>query len=642
MKIESITLSNWMAFRGEQRLVDLPAAPIALVGRYIENRRRSNWSGKTALLEAITFALFGVHRKRLADGVIHRGTDEAFVTVTLTDGIVIRRARKRGGPTSLSVKIGPDITTGDAAEQRIADVFGMSHGDFVATQCFQQGDTESIIGREAGERRRVVMRWLELDRWERMAARARTVSNAASQRVRALAAVAPADAAPVDLDALKAEREQLRKRSDEIERERAQWQREDARWREASKDEGAERDLRAAAEELQGLRDVHANDAPDMSGLETRVADLRAARDIAAKEVDDSKKLLAGGFDSVCPVVRKPCPSATWVSQQGAAARERHERSLPILCDADANYGGARDELAAAQRHRDEHARRAGRADTIKKRMQELRARVDARKARLAELTLDGPAITAGLERATREAMEVRTRFADVNATIERVEGETKRAASLAADKEAATRAARISLLVTKAVAPSGIPARIAAAQLRGLEERANVLLDGTGLSFELGWERETKEPTPTCEECGYMFKGKKDKACPACSAPRGMKRSDELEILVEDGSGEIEDVRAKSGGAKVLVASAIRLAGGAMLRDLRGSPVRFALVDEPFGPLDAENREGLARSFAGMIGSVGLEQAFVVSHDAQLLDALPARIVVTRDRGFSTLTMET
>lgn len=77
------------------------------------------------------------------------------------------------------------------------------------------------------------------------------------------------------------------------------------------------------------------------------------------------------------------------------------------------------------------------------------------------------------------------------------------------------------------------------------------------------------------------------------------------------------------------------------MLRDLRGSPVRFAVVDEPFGALDAENRETLARSFAGMLGSVGLEQAFVVSHDAALLAAMPARILITRDGSASRVELQ-
>ena len=640
MKIETITLCNWLAFRGEQTIDNLPSAPIALIGRYAENRRRSNWAGKTALLEAIVYALFGVHRKRLEDGVIHRGTDECFVRITLGDGIVIRRGRVRGKPTVLTVKIGPDVTTGEAAEKRIADVLGMSHTDFLATQYFKQGDTESIIGREAGERRRVVTRWLELDVWERLTVRARAASNRLAGELRALVPI-EATTTLEEVPALETRRDELLAKAAELEKEQTQWQREETRWREASKDEGAESQLRAAAEEMKRYRDAGAGDAQDVSAIEADVATKRAARDVAAKEVEDAKKLLSSGFDSVCPVVRQPCPSATWVSQQGAAAKQRHARSLPIFTEAQTAFDASRDALGQAQRGRDEEIRRTARMEALKKQMHDLRARVDARKARLAELTLGEEEIRDALSRVRAALLKTREELGLVTGKITHARTEVARAKAQAEARVRVEREARIANLVAKAVSPSGIPARIASVQLRGLEEQANVLLGGTGLSFELAWERETKELTMACEECGYAFKGKKDKACPACSAPRGMKRSDELEILVEDGSGEVEDVRAKSGGAKVLVASAIRLAGGAMLRDLRGSPVRFALVDEPFGPLDAENREGLARSFAGMLGSVGLEQAFVVSHDAVLLDALPARIIVTRERGFSTLSME-
>jgi len=116
---------------------------------------------------------------------------------------------------------------------------------------------------------------------------------------------------------------------------------------------------------------------------------------------------------------------------------------------------------------------------------------------------------------------------------------------------------------------------------------------------------------------------------------------SDELEILVDDGSGVIEDVKMKSGGARVLVASALRLTASLMLREIRGTPVGWATIDEPFGPLDAENREHLARVFSAMLGTVGLEQAFVVSHDVALLDAMPNRILIERTGGVSTVRLE-
>jgi hypothetical protein len=213
------------------------------------------------------------------------------------------------------------------------------------------------------------------------------------------------------------------------------------------------------------------------------------------------------------------------------------------------------------------------------------------------------------------------------------------RSRELGDDVIAAERALRIAFLEVKAFA--AVPARIAKESVAVLEQQANMLLQDSGLSLEFAWERATKMLAPICVACGHLYAGQRDKQCSSCGAERGPKMSDELEILIEDGSGEIEDVKMKSGGAKILVASSLRLAASSMLREQRGAAVGWACIDEPFGPLDAENREALARTFSGMLGSVGLEQAFVVSHDQVLLDALPSRIIVERSGGVSTLRLE-
>jgi DNA repair exonuclease SbcCD ATPase subunit len=154
---------------------------------------------------------------------------------------------------------------------------------------------------------------------------------------------------------------------------------------------------------------------------------------------------------------------------------------------------------------------------------------------------------------------------------------------------------------------------------------------------LRFSWARELADKATACDECGYVYATKRGDECPTCKAPRGKKLAQELELLCDDGSGLEEDARFNSGGTRAIVGAAVRLAASAMLRRMRGSSAAWAIVDEPFGSLDAENREQLARTFAGMLNSVGLEQAFVVSHDPVLLEALPHRIVIDRDGSSST-----
>lgn len=661
MRVAAIRLVNWMAYRGEQKLADIPALPVAIVGRYSGNARRSNWAGKTALLEALGWALYGTHRKRLEDGLIHRGEDGCEVEVTLMQPgrrLRVCRTRPRGGPTRLSVYQSLDASvagtsvrdekTGELAQQAIDGCIGMSSEDFEATVWFAQGDTEALVGRTSGDRRRIVSRWLKLDSWDRLHARAKTDSRQHASDLSTLTALSRSaldeplrDDSVIDLDiALLVEKEAvLTRRVVELDG----WI---VRYSDAMKDFGAAAELQKEGLKLKDLREQLAEleqEVPEdeLERLEQVENSLREQLSLARKEYEESNLLASGGFSGMCPVVGRKCPSAAWVNDEGDAlvsrfnmAKAEQERLVTL-------HRSARDAHArAVSRTNSRIAVRAKLMDTTD-RMKALRERAEKHRAQLESVPkMEGDPYRERDE-AVREIAELQAQVRMLEREKERNASIRQRRAKYETDMLAATQRARVSHLVARAFASTGIPARVAAAQLHRLEDRANALLSGTGLSFSLAWERETRDPAATCDDCGFAFKGKRDKACPSCSAPRGMKRSDELEVLVDDGSGEVEDVRAKSGGARVLVASAIRLAGGMMLRELRGSPVSFAVVDEPFGPLDAENREALARSFAGMLGSVGLEQAFVVSHDAALLDAMPARIVVVREGNSSRLELE-
>src|SRR5690606_30736081 len=137
MYVRGVRLLNWMAFAGAHYVGPLPAGPIAVVGRYVENSRRSNWSGKTAWLEAIRFALTGAHRKRLDDALITHGADRMEVELEMSTGLLVARIRPRGGPTVLRVtEPGGEVLERDAAEEYLARVLRLSLEDFDNTSWF--------------------------------------------------------------------------------------------------------------------------------------------------------------------------------------------------------------------------------------------------------------------------------------------------------------------------------------------------------------------------------------------------------------------------------------------------------------------------------------------------------------------------
>lgn len=657
MRITAMYLENWMAFRGRQTLDDIPALPIAIVGRYSGNDRRSNWAGKTALLEAIEWALHGKHRKRTEDGLIHYGEKTMSVEVHFDDGMIVTRTHPRNATSKLRVSFDADpqdpnqdrqTFDGEAAAERIEAVLGMSSDDLRATVIFAQGDTEALVGMRSGERRKVISRWLELEKWDRAGAAARKKLGEATTRLDVLQATAnAAGPAAMTREQIATEKHELTERNHDLASTVLEADEATDKMREINNLARCVPELITATGEGQRAR-ASLNEIGPALGVEEmermRAEETRLAGElgVAKRRVDELGAIVSDGFDGQCPVMGEACPA----SQQVGATVAQH---VHLVTEARTKYTElvqlhrtAQGALAAEGRKAQARIRALADFETAKKRYTDVRAQNEAYAAMLNANDVDAleKLVNAGLA-ATAERNEIAGRLRYLEHMTTDIARREEHEAQRQKDLIVAARDVKIRAAVARALGPTGIVQRIAADQLFVLEERSNALLEGTGLSFAFGWERTTQEISPLCYECGFMFKGKREKECPSCGAARGNKRSDELEILVDDGSGDVEDVKAKSGGARVLVASAIRLAGGAMLREMKGSPVAWAIVDEPFGPLDAENREMLARTFAGMLGSVGLEQAFVVSHDAALLEALPARIVVHRDDTASRLEIE-
>lgn len=647
MRLTKLELDNWMAFAGTQS-IDLPAGPIAVVARYVGDPRRSNWAGKTALLEAIGWALHGTHRKRLDDGVIRNGCESVRVAVEFSNGLVIERTRKRGSATRVRVLDAGREYEGATAQDAIDRVLRLTSADLEATSWFKQGDAEAIVGQTSGKRRAIVARWLELDAWDRAFVIAKANAAKAAGRVEAESRVV-AELTATALDeltatALRDERAKLEAEAGNHEAAATQ----SSAWRAvldaerqaamlATNARDAANRAREARAEVAGL------DKPDVDLEDLRRKNSQAEDFVgrARQEEREARALVGGEFDGRCPVMRAACPAADHVRGAGDAARARLAEARDAIAKLEAVERTTRAELDAAAAKSTRHARAVERYNAALEAARGAKARLDAFEAPTPAEVEAARAKLDAAEAVRAEFARISRRLGEIDATITNERNRAKRLELARKNEAAAVAEHAIAMLVSKAFAPSGIPARIAAEQLLGLEERANALLAGSGLSFTFGWERELRDLAPTCDACGFTFKGQREKTCPKCGTPRAMKRTDELEILVDDGSGDPEDVGAKSGGAKVLVAAAIRLAGGMMLRELRGSSVSWAVVDEPFGFLDATNREALARTFSAMLGAVGLDQAFVVSHDAALLDALPSRLVIVRDGDASRLEIE-
>lgn len=644
MRINSITVTGWMPFAGTFTL-ELPAGPIAVVGMHGGDSRRSNRAGKTSLLEAITWCLYGVHRKRLDDSVINHAVELCEVEVVL-DGIVVQRSRERGRSTKVVATMPDGVKlTGDAAQAAVIATVGLSFEDYSATSCVRQGEVESIIAQTSGDRLAVVNKWLQQNRWvDAKRAQAQKVNAADTRLGERRAALATAGAYLLSEEAkLAAETElaQLRGSLALLERKAEELSTKMMASVTAKTDlqhHAEVKSLRSQASELRTKLDGRAVADQRRAYAAATVSDMRARNLVTTAAVEELAEVQRSGFDGKCPVTCEQCPIADSVTHivQSATA---------LLTERRAKDRTTHDEWVAA---RTEHEAATQESRVFERLADQYRQIVARGKQLASSFTMteeeaaaapSGAPLQLEFEEARREASVASTRVGQLERMLADAEKHAERQATLGREVDEAERSSQVSSLALRAI--SSVPARIAAQQIGELELEANQLLEGSGVSLRFSWARELADKAAVCNECGYVYQSKRGDACVYCKAPRGKKLAQELEILCFDGSGVEEDARYNSGGTRAVVGSAIRLAASAMLRRLRSSRAAWAIVDEPFGSLDAENREQLARTFAGMLASVGLEQALVVSHDPVLLAALPSKIVVDKDGSNSTARLE-
>lgn len=633
MRLESVEVGGWLPF-GKSFALELPGGPIAVVGTHSGDGRRSNRAGKTSLLEAVTWCLYGVHRKRLDDAIIHRDSSEAVVAVDL-GALRARRSRKRGQSTKLVVQLDGNELTGKAAQEAIERAVGMGVDDYLATSCFRQGDVEAIINRTASERLSLVAEWLQQSKWfdakkiqsaKAVAAEQRLIANRSA--VTTLANDLITDALR---DAMQAEVARTRGRVVELEAQIATLQDKRVAAKQRVTIEQTTQQLQSLREEARQLRASLGGRGEAAQNRELAEQGLSRARQThasVASQLDELVQVRHLGFQGVCPVTCEECPVAEEVTEVARAAdelleeRKRAEKTASgVVRDLTSVYAEARTRESELERAATRYQALVERGKGLEATLASMETTVEVDES-LEELSEQ----LATLQHSWREASE---RIGEIEQMLEAAEGSAKRHENLLASGAGLEAELRASRLALRAI--SSVPAKIAEQQLGELEREANELLADSGVSLRFSWQRELADKAPVCDECGYIYRDKRADECPGCHAVRGRKMAQELELLCDDGSGSEEDVRYNSGGTRAIVGSAVRLAASAMLRRLRSSQAAWAIVDEPFGPLDAENREMLARTFAGMLGSVGLEQALVVSHDPALLAALPHRIVVDK-----------
>jgi DNA repair protein SbcC/Rad50 len=150
-------------------------APLKFEGIHVAVMTGDNGHGKSALLDAITWALWGRARARAVDELIHTGASEMEVEFEFEldehQYRVIRKRQRRGksGYSDLQFAILADggykpLTEGSLGETErlIERTLRMSYETFTNSSFIQQGRADSFTTNSPAERKRILAEILEL------------------------------------------------------------------------------------------------------------------------------------------------------------------------------------------------------------------------------------------------------------------------------------------------------------------------------------------------------------------------------------------------------------------------------------------------------------------------------------------------
>lgn len=185
----SLNIRNFLSYREDVPTLDFAGIHVAcLCGQ--------NGHGKSALLDAITWCLWGKARGKVQDELISYGADECKVELDFSSRDTHYRAsrsharaggRRRQGATDLQLQVisdaGPLPISGNSVREtqaKIDQLVGMDYDTFTNSAFLLQGRADEFTNRTPSERKAVLSKILGLELYDRLQemARARLSQNA--------------------------------------------------------------------------------------------------------------------------------------------------------------------------------------------------------------------------------------------------------------------------------------------------------------------------------------------------------------------------------------------------------------------------------------------------------------------------------
>ncbi len=188
---QRLTLRNFLCYRQDAPPLDFTGIRLACISG-------DNGHGKSALLDAITWALWGKARAKTDDELINLQADEMsveyqFLLRTDLYRVLRMRSRLRGGKTVLELYInGPagwQNISGDGVrdtERKIVDILRMEYETFINSTYLLQGRADEFTVKAPGQRKQVLADILGLSLYDQLEAKSRDEAKTRAERAKML------------------------------------------------------------------------------------------------------------------------------------------------------------------------------------------------------------------------------------------------------------------------------------------------------------------------------------------------------------------------------------------------------------------------------------------------------------------------
>lgn len=161
MVVNSIKINNILSI--ENAHIAFSSSGLTLIEGWNYDNDRSNGAGKTAIFNALSFALYGkMPRGITASEILRKGTKAGFVEVDVTIGDVLYRVH-RARPTQLVFTKNDEVIK--IQQEEFEALLGFSYDQFLLCAYSAQGTATRFISLNDSDKKSFILRLLNIDKF---------------------------------------------------------------------------------------------------------------------------------------------------------------------------------------------------------------------------------------------------------------------------------------------------------------------------------------------------------------------------------------------------------------------------------------------------------------------------------------------